>query len=121
MLATADAGSASGDKMKGTGARGARSRSPWRSSALVLATTIVSTVLLFAIASSFLTRHVDPKGCKMCGMWPAYAKLDGFDTEHTRFASKYSLYLYREAIITEDTMVSCSRPGLWAWGLTRGR
>ena len=82
-----------------------RGQSPWRSSILVLATTLCSTLLLFAIVSSFFTRHVDPKGCKMCGMWPAYAKLDGFDTEHTRFASKYSLYLYREAVISEDTTV----------------
>ena len=32
----------------------------------------------------------------MSMMAPAYLKLSGFDTEHSRFASKYSLYLYRE-------------------------
>lgn len=39
-------------------------------------------------------------------MRPAFAKFSDFDTEHTRFASKYSLYLYREGGIDEDTMVS---------------
>ena len=34
-------------------------------------------------------------------MLPAYLKLTGFDTEHTRFASKYSLYLYREESVQE--------------------
>lgn len=29
-----------------------------------------------------------------------------FDTEHTRFATKYSLYLYREQGIDEDNKVS---------------
>jgi len=29
-------------------------------------------------------------------MRPSFAKLSDFDTEHTRFASKYSVYLYRE-------------------------
>lgn len=41
----------------------------------------------------------------MSFMAPMYAKLSGFDTEHTRFASKYSLYLYREGGVDEDTMV----------------
>lgn len=29
-------------------------------------------------------------------MVPTYIKMSGFDTEHSRFATKYSLYLYRE-------------------------
>ena len=39
-------------------------------------------------------------------MRPAYAKFSDFDTEHTRFASKYSLYLYREGGVDEDTRAS---------------
>jgi len=31
-------------------------------------------------------------------MRPSFAKLTDFDTEHTRFASKYSVYLYREGL-----------------------
>jgi hypothetical protein len=34
-------------------------------------------------------------------MRPTYIKLVEFDSEHTRFASKYSLYLYRERGIDE--------------------
>lgn len=41
----------------------------------------------------------------MSYMRPAFAKFPDFDTEHTRFASKYSLYLYREGGIDEDTRV----------------
>jgi pimeloyl-ACP methyl ester carboxylesterase len=38
-------------------------------------------------------------------MRPAFTRFSDFDTEHTRFASKYSLYLYREAGVDEDTRV----------------
>ncbi|KKY15939.1 putative gpi inositol-deacylase [Phaeomoniella chlamydospora] len=37
----------------------------------------------------------------MSMMSPTYIKLSGFDTEHTRFATKYSLYLYREEGVDE--------------------
>ena len=33
---------------------------------------------------------------------PIYTHFADFDTEHTRFASKYSLYLYREGGFDED-------------------
>lgn len=33
---------------------------------------------------------------------PSYTHFADFDTEHTRFASKYSLYLYREGGFDED-------------------
>ena len=82
-----------------------RVQSPWRCSLLTLATTATAMLFFFAIIHSFFTRQLDPKGCNNCMMMPAYAKLPGFDTEHTRFASKYSLYLYREGQIDEDTMV----------------
>jgi hypothetical protein len=55
-----------------------------------------SLVLLGLVGHSFLNLQRDPKGCKMSFMYPSYAKLSNFDTEHTRFATKYSLYLYRE-------------------------
>ena len=41
----------------------------------------------------------------MSYMRPSYARLNDFDTEHTRFASKYSLYLYREQGIDDDAKV----------------
>jgi hypothetical protein len=60
------------------------------------------------IINSLVTRQLDPKGCRMSYMRPSYAKLNDFDTEHTRFASKYSLYLYREQGVDDDTKVSSS-------------
>lgn len=56
----------------------------------------LSVAFLGLVAHSFLNLQRDPKGCKMSFMYPSYAKLTDFDTEHTRFATKYSLYLYRE-------------------------
>ena len=41
----------------------------------------------------------------MSYMRPAFTRFSDFDTEHTRFASKYSLYLYREGGVDEDTRV----------------
>ena len=86
--------------------RRSRARNPWACSLLTITTTILSLVFLLSIFHSFAKRQLDPKGCEMCMMSPAYAKFSDFDTEHTRFASKYSLYLYREGGIDEDTMVS---------------
>ena len=80
-------------------------RSPWRCAFLTLATSACSIVLLLTIVHSFLTRQLDPKGCAMSYMRPAFARLSDFDTEHTRFASKYSLYLYREGGVDEDMRV----------------
>jgi hypothetical protein len=56
----------------------------------------LSVAFLGLIAHSVLNLQRDAKGCKMSFMYPSYAKLENFDTEHTRFATKYSLYLYRE-------------------------
>lgn len=80
-------------------------RSPWAISSFALAASLIGLGLLFAILHSSVTRQVDPKGCRMSYMRPSYAKLDDFDTEHTRLAGKYSLYLYREQGIDRDTKV----------------
>ena len=89
-------------------------RSLWRASWLTILTTAISVLLVMAILHSFNTRQLDPKGCQMSMMIPAYVRLSDFDTEHTRFATKYSLYLYREQGIDEDPMVrhSSSTSGL---------
>lgn len=84
----------------------ARLRSPWSCSPVTLSCTAISLLLLFVIVQSFLSRQLDPKGCAMSYMAPAFAKFTDFDTEHTRFATKYSLYLYREGGIDTDTRVS---------------
>lgn len=83
----------------------ARLRSPWSCSPATLSCTAIALLLLFVIVQSFLSRQLDPKGCAMSYMRAAFAKFNDFDTEHTRFASKYSLYLYREGGIDEDTRV----------------
>ncbi|KAI6087961.1 PGAP1-domain-containing protein [Hypoxylon rubiginosum] len=76
--------------------RSPRSWSPWTMSFLTLFTSTLGITLLLAVIYSAATLHCDPKGCRMSWMSPAYHKFDDFDTEHTRFATKYSLYLYRE-------------------------
>ncbi|KAI7345250.1 GPI inositol-deacylase-like protein [Hortaea werneckii] len=83
----------------------AQLRGPWTCSFLTLATTACSILLLATIMRSFFTLQMDPKGCAMSYMRPAFARFADFDTEHTRFASKYSLYLYREGGVDEDTRV----------------
>lgn len=85
--------------------RRSRARNPWACSLLTITTTCLSLVFLLSVFHSFSKRQIDPKGCEMCMMSPAYAKFSDFDTEHTRFASKYSLYLYREGGIDEDAKV----------------
>ncbi|KAI1095954.1 PGAP1-domain-containing protein [Rostrohypoxylon terebratum] len=69
---------------------------PWATSFLTLFISTLGISLLFTVLYSAVTLHCDPKGCRMSWMSPSYAKFSDFDTEHTRFATKYSLYLYRE-------------------------
>lgn len=94
------------DEMADSYRRRAQLRSPWSCSLLTLTTSALSIILLVIIVQSFLTRQLDPKGCRMSYMRAAFAKFSDFDTEHTRLASKYSLYLYREGGVDEDTRVS---------------
>lgn len=79
-------------------ARRARARSPWGLTLLTTVVSLLGALMLGLVLKSFVTRQydLDPKGCRMSYMRPSYAHLAEFDTEHTRFASKYSLYLYRE-------------------------
>jgi hypothetical protein len=77
------------------------------------------------ILRSAATRQLDPKGCRMSYMRPSYARLNDFDTEHTRFASKYSLHLYREQGVDDDTKVCvfllpCSSSANFASSLAQG-
>lgn len=85
--------------------RRAQWRNPWPCSLLTAAVTALAAFILVSMSRSFLTRQLDPKGADMSGMRPAYVHYTDFDTEHTRFATKYSLYLYREGQIDEDTRV----------------
>ena len=87
------------------GWRRSRARSPWVCSLLTISVTALSAIVLLFIVHAFLTRQLDPKGCDMCWSRPIYFKFSDFDTEHTRFASKYNLYLYREGGFDEDPKV----------------
>jgi hypothetical protein len=98
------------DKMDRLIARRAKMRSPWANSMLTLLATALAILSIGLIVHSFTTRQIDAKGCKMSYMRPAFAKLEDFDTEHTRFASKYSVYLYREVMVDEDTKVGFPPP-----------
>ncbi|KAK5052751.1 hypothetical protein LTR84_002617 [Exophiala bonariae] len=95
-----------GDSQDETDVRGLRkfrAQSPWTWRPLTLITTAAALFLLSIILRSSLKLQVDPQGCVMSMMTPTYIKLSGFDTEHSRFATKYSLYLYREEGVDEYT------------------
>lgn len=78
-------------------------RSFYSISFLSLFISFLGICLLLAILNSLVTRHIDPKGCRMSYMRPSYVPLTDFDTEHTRFATKYSLYLYREQGVDDES------------------
>lgn len=71
-------------------------RGPWFTTISVALIALLGLSLLGTVLHSLSTRQLDAKGCRMSYMRPSYIKYSEFDTEHTRFASKYSLYLYRE-------------------------
>lgn len=73
-----------------------RLRSPWTCSILTALTTILACFFLFSIFRSFSALQTGSDGCGVPVMSPTFLRMVGFDTEHTRFASKYNLFLYRE-------------------------
>lgn len=107
VISVSSKGAIEADKMADSRqvSRRSRLRSPWSFTPLTLGTTIIALLALASIIHSFTTRQLDNKGCRMSYMRPSFAKLSDFDTEHTRFASKYSVYLYREGMVDEDTKV----------------
>ena len=70
--------------------------SPWSCSLLIAFTTVLAVVFLLSIVYSFAARSAGSNGCGVPMMNPTFIRMVGFDTEHTRFASKYNLFLYRE-------------------------
>ncbi|KAG7927676.1 hypothetical protein KL925_002034 [Ogataea polymorpha] len=79
---------------------------------VLLILTLCGLSLLSLIAFSFLEQLDGPDSarCRSVYMSPAYARVHGFDESHTRFASKYSLYLYREQ--GRDTLPNNDGPSL---------
>lgn len=66
--------------------------------------SILLLVSFFGLVLFYLTGYLytsgltgaDSPGCRIVYMGPSYARITAFDESHTKFASKYSLYLYRE-------------------------
>lgn len=80
----------------GRRARQSRQRSPWSISILTAVITFAAVAFLIAIFQSFTERQAGHSGCGVPMMSPTFIRMLEFDTEHTRFASKYNLFLYRE-------------------------
>lgn len=77
-------------------------RNPWACSKLTLGSLVAAAGLMLCIWQSFTTRQLDPKGAAMSYMASAFVRFPDFDTEHTRFATKYSLHLYREMGVDDE-------------------
>ncbi|KAL8889695.1 MAG: hypothetical protein Q9215_003049 [Flavoplaca cf. flavocitrina] len=80
-------------------------RSPWSCSFLIVAATLSALILMLYILHSFTASQLDSKGCDMYYTRSMFYHFADFDTEHTRFGSKYSLHLYREIGFDEDPKV----------------
>ena len=94
------------DKMLDSQARRqVRIRNPWACSLLTLTAALSAILLMLFTLHSFRTRQLDSKGCDMYYTRSMFFNFADFDTEHTRFASKYSLHLYREVGFDEDPKV----------------
>lgn len=65
---------------------------------ILFTVSLIGLLLLSLIGLSFNLdfEGADSPSCTGVRMSPAYAKVYGFDSSYTRFASKYSLYLYRD-------------------------
>lgn len=81
-------------------------RSPWSCTLFTLLATLASILLMLFTLHSFMTRQLDSKGCDMYYTRSLFFNFADFDTEHTRFATKYSLHLYREIGFDEDSKVN---------------
>lgn len=65
----------------------------------VLLVALLGLFFFSLIAQSYLYGNhtgADAPECRTVSMYPSYARIRSFDKTHTRFASKYSLWLYRE-------------------------
>lgn len=72
-------------------------------------------LLLYLTAYSYLRsdlRGADRPECRVVYMYPSYARIRSFDQTHTKYASKFSLYLYREQGL--DTIPADEKEGFKA-------
>ncbi|KAI0462035.1 hypothetical protein LJB42_004640 [Komagataella kurtzmanii] len=58
----------------------------------------IGLLIILQICGSWFesAAEIDSNFCRKVTMFPSYARVKAFDQNHSRFASKYSLYLYRE-------------------------
>lgn len=63
---------------------------------LILSSLGLITFLSIGVLSVQDHTGADAPQCRPIYMYPSYARVTGFDTTHTKFASKYNLFLYRE-------------------------
>ncbi|KAK9321093.1 PGAP1-like protein-domain-containing protein [Lipomyces orientalis] len=73
-----------------------RRHSSQHGNCLTITVVVFSTLAIASILYSFLTRQLDSKGCRKIWYASSYSKISSFDSTHTKFASKYGLYLYKE-------------------------
>ncbi|PKK79545.1 PGAP1-domain-containing protein [Rhizophagus irregularis] len=59
---------------------------------------VLTIILVGMIMDSFFNRQKDSKGCHVSRMYPWFIKHDNFDSEQSKFAGKYGLYLYRDRV-----------------------
>lgn len=74
----------------------------------ILSSILFSVFALLVILDSFIHHQRDVNGCKESYMRPSYIRQTGFDSEMTRFAGKYALYLYREKDVDVSDQVNFS-------------
>lgn len=67
--------------------------------------TFASLGVLAMMVDSWLHHQRDPIGCNQSYMRPSFVRQAGFDSEMTRFAGKYALYLYREKMYDNSDQV----------------
>ncbi|KAJ1966802.1 GPI inositol deacylase [Dispira parvispora] len=62
----------------------------------LLAVVGLALVVLGSMMVCFFVRSPERKGCDLFYLYPVYIKQTGLDVHRSRFAQKYTLYLYRE-------------------------
>ena len=58
---------------------------------------LLTVAFVYATYLSFMLRDpINASQCQMAYMSPGYIRLEGLDRQHSKYAGKYSLWLYRE-------------------------
>lgn len=69
-----------------------------KSNAVLTLLSLFGLLVFITIGISSTKGHTgaDSPQCRPIYMYPSYARVTGFDSTHTKFATKYNLFLYRE-------------------------